>query len=95
MSVNVYNFEDAHYTETTTEEELIRIQEMEEAELIGEGLSKSDIVFNEDDESVTLSDNAVMIIGDMLLEVRNTINSVLDLLGIGEVSDISEVINNN
>lgn len=95
MSANVYNFEDANYTSTTTEEELIRIQEMEEAELIGEGLSKSDIVFNEDDESVTLSDNAVMIIGDMLLEVRNTINSVLDLLGIGEVSDISEVINND
>lgn len=94
MSANVYNFEDANYTETTTEEELIRIAEMEEAELIGEGLSKSDIVFN-DDESVTLSDNAVMIIGDMLLEVRNTINSVLDLLGIGEVSDISEVINND
>lgn len=95
MSANVYNFEDANYTEVTTEEELIRIQEMEEAELIGEGLSRSDIVFNEDDESVTLSDNAVMIIGDMLLEVRNTINSVLDLLGIGEVSDISEVINND
>lgn len=95
MSANVYNFEDANYTETTTEEELIRIAEMEEAELIGECLSKSDIVFNEDDESVTLSDNAVMIIGDMLLEVRDTINSVLDLLGIGEVSDISEVINND
>jgi hypothetical protein len=36
-----------------------------------------------------------MILGDMLLDVRNTINSVLDLLGIGEVSDISEVINND
>lgn len=95
MSANVYNFEDARYNETTVEEELARIQEMEEAELIGEGLSKSDIVFNEDDESVTLSDNAMMIIGDMLLEVRNTINSVLDLFGIGEVSDISEVINND
>jgi hypothetical protein len=53
MSANVYNFEDANYTETTTEEELIHIQEMVEAELIGEGLCKSDIVFN-DDESVTL-----------------------------------------
>ena len=95
MSANVYDFEDARYNETTVEEELTRIQEMEEAELIGEGLSKSDIVFNEDDESVTLSDNAIMIIGDMLLDVKNTINSVLDLLGIDEVSDIDEVINNN
>ena len=95
MSANVYDFEDARYNETTVEEELARIQKMEEAELIGEGLSKSDIVFNEDDESVTLSDNAIMILGDMLLDVKNTINSVLDLLGIDEVSDIDEVINNN
>ena len=93
MSNNkVVNIEDAMYKEVTTEEELRAIEAEIEADLIpnGYGLSNSDITFNED-ESITLSDNAVMILGSELLDVRNTINNILEMLGVGEVSSIEEL----
>lgn len=88
----VINIEDAIYNEVTVEEELKAIEAEIEADLIpnGYGLSNSDITFNED-ESVTLSDNAVMVLGSELLDVRNTINNILEMLGIGEVSSIEEL----
>ena len=88
----VINFEDAMYNEVTVEEELKAIEAEIEADLIpnGYGLSNSDITFNED-ESVTLSDNAVMVLGSELLDVRNTVNNILEMLGIGEVSSIEEL----
>lgn len=90
----VINFEDAMYNEVTVEEELKAIEAEIEADLIpnGYGLSNSDITFNED-ESVTLSDNAVMVLGSELLDVRNTVNNILEMLGIGEVSSIEELEN--
>lgn len=95
MSNNkVINFEDAMYNEVTVEEELKAIEAEIEADLIpnGYGLSNSDITFNED-ESVTLSDNAIMVLGSELLDVRNTINNILEMLGVGEVSSIEELEN--
>ena len=95
MSNNkVVNIEDAMYREVTVEEELKAIEAEIEADLIpnGYGLSNSDITFNED-ESVTLSDNAVMVLGSELLDVRNTINNILEMLGVGEVSSIEELEN--
>ena len=94
MSNKVINIEDAMYNEVTTEEELKAIEAEIEADLIpnGYGLSNSDITFNED-ESVTLSDNAIMVLGSELLDVRNTINNILEILGIGEVSSIEELEN--
>lgn len=88
----VVNIEDAMYREVTTEEELRAIEAEIEADLIpnGYGLSNSDITFNED-ESITLSDNAVMVLGSELLDVRNTINNILEMLGVGEVSSIEEL----
>lgn len=88
----VINFEDAMYNEVTVEEELKAIEAEIEADLIpnGYGLSNSDITFNED-ESVTLSDNAIMVLGSELLDVRNTVNNILEMLGIGEVSSIEEL----
>ena len=88
----VVNIEDAMYREVTTEEELRAIEAEIEADLIpnGYGLSNSDITFNED-ESITLSDNAVMVLGSELLDVRNTINNILEILGVGEVSSIEEL----
>ena len=88
----VVNIEDAMYREVTTEEELKAIEAEIEADLIpnGYGLSNSDITFNED-ESITLSDNAVMVLGSELLDVRNTINNILEMLGVGEVSSIEEL----
>lgn len=90
----VVNIEDAMYNEVTVEEELKAIEAEIEADLIpnGYGLSNSDITFNED-ESVTLSDNAVMILGSELLDVRNTVNNILEMLGVGEVSSIEELEN--
>ena len=90
----VVNIEDAMYREVTTEEELRAIEAEIEADLIpnGYGLSNSDITFNED-ESITLSDNAVMVLGSELLDVRNTINNILEILGVGEVSSIEELEN--
>ena len=90
----VVNIEDAMYREVTTEEELKAIEAEIEADLIpnGYGLSNSDITFNED-ESITLSDNAVMILGSELLDARNTINNILEILGVGEVSSIEELEN--
>ena len=90
----VVNIEDAMYNEVTVEEELRAIEAEIEADLIpnGYGLSNSDITFNED-ESITLSDNAVMILGSELLDVRNTINNILEILGVGEVSSIEELEN--
>lgn len=93
MSNNkVVNIEDAMYSEVTVEEELKAIEAEIEADLIpnGYGLSNSDITFNED-ESITLSDNAVMVLGSELLDVRNTINNILEILGVGEVSSIEEL----
>ena len=93
MSNNkVVNIEDAMYREVTTEEELRAIEAEIEADLIpnGYGLSNSDITFNED-ESITLSDNAVMVLGSELLDARNTINNILEILGVGEVSSIEEL----
>ena len=95
MSNNkVVNIEDAMYNEVTVEEELKAIEAEIEADLIpnGYGLSNSDITFNED-ESITLSDNAVMVLGSELLDVRNTINNILEILGVGEVSSIEELEN--
>ena len=94
MSNKVVNIEDAMYKEVTTEEELRAIEAEIEADLIpnGYGLSNSDITFNED-ESITLSDNAVMVLGSELLDVRNTINNILEMLGVGEVSSIEELEN--
>ena len=95
MSNNkVINIEDAMYREVTTEGELKAIEAEIEADLIpnGYGLSNSDITFNED-ESITLSDNAVMVLGSELLDVRNTINNILEMLGVGEVSSIEELEN--
>lgn len=94
MSNKVVNFEDAIYNEVTVEEELRAIEAEIEADLIpnGYGLSNSDITFNED-ESITLSDNAVMVLGSELLDVRNTINNILEMLGVGEVSSIEELEN--
>ena len=95
MSNNkVINIEDAMYREVTTEEELKAIEAEIEADLIpnGYGLSNSDITFNED-ESITLSDNAIMVLGSELLDVRNTINNILEMLGVGEVSSIEELEN--
>ena len=94
MSNKVINIEDAMYNEVTVEEELKAIEAEIEADLIpnGYGLSNSDITFNED-ESITLSDNAVMILGSELLDARNTINNILEMLGIGEVSSIEELEN--
>ena len=95
MSNNkVVNIEDAMYREVTTEEELRAIEAEIEADLIpnGYGLSNSDITFNED-ESITLSDNAIMVLGSELLDVRNTINNILEILGVGEVSSIEELEN--
>ena len=88
----VVNIEDAMYREVTTEEELRAIEAEIEADLIpnGYGLSNSDITFNED-ESITLSDNAIMVLGSELLDVRNTINNILEMLGVGEVSSIEEL----
>ena len=88
----VVNIEDAMYREVTTEEELRAIEAEIEADLIpnGYGLSNSDITFNED-ESITLSDNAVMVLGSELLDVRNTINNILEMLGVGEISSIEEL----
>lgn len=88
----VINFEDAIYNEVTVEEELKAIEAEIEADLIpnGYGLSNSDITFNED-ESVTLSDNAIMVLGSELLDVRNTVNNILEMLGLGEVSSIEEL----
>lgn len=90
----VVNFEDAMYNEVTVEEELKAIEAEIEADLIpnGYGLSNSDITFNED-ESITLSDNAVMVLGSELLDARNTINNILEMLGVGEVSSIEELEN--
>ena len=90
----VVNIEDAMYREVTTEEELRAIEAEIEADLIpnGYGLSNSDITFNED-ESITLSDNAIMVLGSELLDVRNTINNILEMLGVGEVSSIEELEN--
>lgn len=90
----VVNIEDAMYREVTTEEELRAIEAEIEADLIpnGYGLSNSDITFNED-ESITLSDNAVMVLGSELLDARNTINNILEMLGVGEVSSIEELEN--
>ena len=90
----VVNIEDAMYNEVTVEEELKAIEAEIEADLIpnGYGLSNTDITFNED-ESVTLSDNAVMVLGSELLDVRNTVNNILEILGIGEVSSIEELEN--
>ena len=90
----VVNIEDAMYREVTTEEELRAIEAEIEADLIpnGYGLSNSDITFNED-ESITLSDNAIMVLGSELLDVRNTINNILEILGVGEVSSIEELEN--
>ena len=90
----VVNIEDAMYNEVTVEEELRAIEAEIEADLIpnGYGLSNSDITFNED-ESITLSDNAVMILGSELLDARNTINNILEILGVGEVSSIEELEN--
>ena len=92
MSNKVINIEDAMYNEVTTEEELRAIEAEIEADLIpnGYGLSNSDITFNED-ESITLSDNAVMVLGSELLDARNTINNILEMLGVGEVSSIEEL----
>ncbi len=93
MSNNkVINFEDAMYNEVTVEEELKAIEAEIEADLIpnGYGLSNTDITFNED-ESVTLSDNAIMVLGSELLDVRNMVNNILEMLGIGEVSSIEEL----
>ena len=93
MSNNkVVNIEDAMYKEVTTEEELRAIEAEIEADLIpnGYGLSNSDITFNED-ESITLSDNAIMVLGSELLDARNTINNILEMLGVGEVSSIEEL----
>ena len=93
MSNNkVVNIEDAMYREVTTEEELRAIEAEIEADLIpnGYGLSNSDITFNED-ESITLSDNAIMVLGSELLDARNTINNILEMLGVGEVSSIEEL----
>ena len=93
MSNNkVVNIEDAMYREVTTEEELKAIEAEIEADLIpnGYGLSNSDITFNED-ESITLSDNAIMVLGSELLDARNTINNILEMLGVGEVSSIEEL----
>lgn len=92
MSNKVVNIEDAMYKEVTTEEELKAIEAEIEADLIpnGYGLSNSDITFNED-ESITLSDNAVMVLGSELLDARNTINNILEMLGVGEVSSIEEL----
>lgn len=94
MSNKVVNIEDAMYKEVTVEEELKAIEAETEADLIpnGYGLSNSDITFNED-ESVTLSDNAIMVLGSELLDARNTINNILEMLGIGEVSSIEELEN--
>ena len=95
MSNNkVVNFEDAMYREVTVEEELKAIEAEIEADLIpnGYGLSNSDITFNEN-ESKILSDNAVMVLGSELLDVRNTINNILEMLGVGEVSSIEELEN--
>lgn len=94
MSNKVVNFEDAIYNEVTVEEELRAIEAETEADLIpnGYGLSNSDITFNED-ESITLSDNAIMVLGSELLDVRNTINNILEMLGVGEVSSIEELEN--
>lgn len=95
MSNNkVVNIEDAMYKEVTVEEELRAIEAEIEADLIpnGYGLSNSDITFNED-ESVTLSDNAIMVLGSELLDARNTINNILEMLGVGEVSSIEELEN--
>ena len=95
MSNNkVVNIEDAMYKEVTTEEELRAIEAEIEADLIpnGYGLSNSDITFNED-ESITLSDNAIMVLGSELLDARNTINNILEILGVGEVSSIEELEN--
>ena len=88
----VVNIEDAMYREVTVEEELKAIEAEIEADLIpnGYGLSNSDITFNED-ESITLSDNAIMVLGSELLDVRNTINNILEMLGLGEVSSIEEL----
>lgn len=88
----VVSIEDAMYNEVTVEEELKAIEAEMEADLIpnGYGLSNSDITFNED-ESVTLSDNAIMVLGSELLDVRNTVNNILEMLGVGEVSDIEEL----
>ena len=90
----VVNIEDAMYNEVTVEEELRAIEAEIEADLIpnGYGLSNSDITFNED-ESITLSDNAVMVLGSELLDARNTINNILEILGVGEVSSIEELEN--
>lgn len=92
MSNKVVNIEDAMYREVTVEEELRAIEAEIEADLIpnGYGLSNSDITFNED-ESVTLSDNAIMVLGSELLDARNTINNILEMLGVGEVSSIEEL----
>ena len=94
MSNKVVNIEDAMYREVTTEEELKAIEAEIDADLIpnGYGLSNSDITFNED-ESITLSDNAVMVLGSELLDARNTINNILEILGVGEVSSIEELEN--
>lgn len=94
MSNKVVNIEDAMYNEVTVEEELKAIEAEIEADLIpnGYGLSNTDITFNED-ESVTLSDNAVMVLGSELLDVRNTVNNILEMLGVGEVSSIEELEN--
>ena len=94
MSNKVINIEDAMYNEVTVEEELKAIEAEIEADLIpnGYGLSNSDITFN-DDESITLSDNAVMVLGSELLDARNTINNILEILGVGEVSSIEELEN--
>ena len=94
MSNKVVNIEDAMYREVTTEEELRAIEAEIEADLIpnGYGLSNSDITFNED-ESITLSDNAIMVLGSELLDARNTINNILEMLGVGEVSSIEELEN--
>lgn len=92
MSNKVVNIEDAMYNEVTVEEELKAIEAEIEADLIpnGYGLNNSDITFNED-ESITLSDNAIMVLGSELLDARNTINNILEMLGVGEVSSIEEL----
>lgn len=54
-------------------------------------LQNQNNITDEDDESLVLSDEQVMVLGGYLLDARSAINEALEILGVDE-SDGSELI---
>ena len=55
------------------------------------GKNLEELQEGEEDESLVLTDEEVLTIGSYLLDARNAINAVLEILGVGE-SDGSELL---